>query len=289
MGRRGRTASDSRPHTTASLPPLDLLKTIGDDTRYAILVAIAGAAGPMTALELADALGLHPNTIRPHLDRMREAGFVMREIAADGGVGRPRHEYRIADDAPIELLAGDRHADRPGFESESGGAGLEPLLVRLATSAGATDDQARRLGFTHGSGCASNPDHSAAGSSRARPGLDTVLRELDRLGFGPTTPAPSDGDDVADHIRIDFTCCPFEDGTEHPPDIACSLHEGIVAGLAAERLDGTGVTMVTNRSQPSGCHALVAVPNIRYDSQQRRSPRRSEQSDARSVEQSKEH
>src|ERR1044072_6373139 len=79
---------------------LPVYKALGDDTRYAIYQELAQSSGPRSAAELADELGLHPNTVRPHLDRMREAGLVEVEAAHRGTVGRPQLRYSLAPGAP---------------------------------------------------------------------------------------------------------------------------------------------------------------------------------------------
>ena len=43
--------------------------------------------------ELADAVGLHPNTVRGHLDQMVETGLIDRVRAEPSGRGRPAFRY----------------------------------------------------------------------------------------------------------------------------------------------------------------------------------------------------
>ena len=86
-------------HATA--PPsraLDILKALGDNTRYAIYLELARSPLPLATAEIAETLGLHPNTVRPHLERMREVGLL--EVESRG----PRRRRPPA--AP--LLAGRR-------------------------------------------------------------------------------------------------------------------------------------------------------------------------------------
>ena len=54
---------------------LDVLKALGDNTRYAIYLELARSAAPRSTAEVAETLGLHANTVRPHLERMREVGL----------------------------------------------------------------------------------------------------------------------------------------------------------------------------------------------------------------------
>ena len=55
---------------------LPVFKALGDNTRYAIYLEVARSATPLSTAEIAEALDLHPNTVRPHLERMREAGLL---------------------------------------------------------------------------------------------------------------------------------------------------------------------------------------------------------------------
>ena len=85
-----------------SQPPvnLDVLKALGDNTRYAIYLELARSPRPLATADIADALQLHANTVRPHLERMRDAGLLAVEVGGRGDVGRPQHRYSVAADAP---------------------------------------------------------------------------------------------------------------------------------------------------------------------------------------------
>src|SRR5436305_14751131 len=106
----------------APVPRLDLLKALGDNTRYAIYLELARSPRPLATADVAETLGLHPNTVRPHLERMRDVGLLEVDVDARGSVGRPQHRYSLAADAPS--------------------LGLEPaafpLLARLLAGAAAT-------------------------------------------------------------------------------------------------------------------------------------------------------
>src|SRR6478752_6841835 len=83
-----------------ALPSRDVLRVLGDNTRYAIYLELARSPRPLVTAEIAEMLGLHPNTVRPHLDRMREVGLLDVTADARGEVGRPQHRYSLAADAP---------------------------------------------------------------------------------------------------------------------------------------------------------------------------------------------
>src|SRR4030095_12898126 len=75
---------------------LTVLKALGDETRYAMYRELATSTAPLSAPELAERLGLHANTVRLHLDRLRDAGLIEAEVVHRGTVGRPQHLYLLA-------------------------------------------------------------------------------------------------------------------------------------------------------------------------------------------------
>ena len=109
---------------------LPVFKALGDNTRYAIYLELARSSVPLSTGEIADTLDLHPNTVRPHLERMRDVGLLEVETDNRGAVGRPQHRYSLAVDAPS--------------------LGLEPsslrLLARLLAQIDDQFDRARRGG-----------------------------------------------------------------------------------------------------------------------------------------------
>src|SRR5439155_9744115 len=60
------------------------------------LYRYVGLAGrPVSVREMSRRLSLHPNTLRPHLRRLEEAGLVSRESRRSATVGRPQTVYSI--------------------------------------------------------------------------------------------------------------------------------------------------------------------------------------------------
>ena len=103
---------------------LAVLKALGDETRYAMYRELATATSPLSAQDLADRLGLHANTVRLHLDRLREVGLVDVEAVHRGTVGRPQHRYFLAAGAPG---LGFEPAVEPGDGTAEGAARIEFL------------------------------------------------------------------------------------------------------------------------------------------------------------------
>lgn len=215
-------------------PSLELLKTLGDDTRYAIYRELAESSAPLTTADLADRLGLHPNTIRPHLDRMRQVGVVAMATARAGVVGRPQYRYTLADDAPSF-----------GLEPNAVSA-LARVAVDMAVRAGATSRDA------HASGVAAGVDRAAACRGAAALGLDALVADLEAMGFQPHV----ERRDGSDRAVVTFGNCPFGDLAVQQPDIVCSLHHGLLDGFSSSSSDTTVVEFCPPAASTK-CHALV--------------------------------
>src|SRR5262245_56221793 len=119
---------------TADAPRLDLLKALGDNTRYAIYLELARSTQPLATADIAETLGLHVNTVRPHLERMREVGLLEVQSDNRGAVGRPQHRYLLAADAPSLGL------EPPTFPV------LARMLLRAADLAGTSAEEAADAG-----------------------------------------------------------------------------------------------------------------------------------------------
>jgi predicted ArsR family transcriptional regulator len=187
---------------------LEVLKALGDNTRYAIYLELARSPMPLATADIARTLALHANTVRPHLERMRELGLLEQRIDSHGGVGRPQHLYSLAADAPS--------------------LGLEPrvmplvarMLLRVASDAGVTGEDAVDVGREQG--------HDSARSWRGAGPGHALLGELTRLGFDPEI---ADGDDC---LTIGFMHCPFRELAEANPALVCGLHRGLIEGFVDE-------------------------------------------------------
>jgi predicted ArsR family transcriptional regulator len=195
---------DGRP----SIPRLDLLKALGDNTRYAIYLELVRSPKRLATADVAESLGLHPNTVRPHLERMRDVGLLEVTTEVRTGVGRPQNLYSPTESAPS--------------------LGLEPstfpmlarLLLKLATATGATAEEAAEIGREQG-------QRDALPYTRAASCLEALVDRLDSLGFDPAV----DGTDDGETAVIGFAHCPFRELAEAHPDLVCSLHRGLVEGF----------------------------------------------------------
>jgi len=216
---------------TGPRPGLAVLKALGDNTRYAIYLELARSPRPLATAEIADSLDLHPNTVRPHLERMRDVGLLDVETETRGAVGRPQHRYSLAADAPSLGL------EPPTFPV------LARMLLRLAGSAGLAEQDAVDAGAEQGKA-------DAAGSNASC--LDGLIARLDAMGFDPAVVLEEGRATVA------FAHCPFRDLAEFEPDLVCGLHRGMVEGFV-EAKGGARVTRFHPLIDRTPCQVSLAL------------------------------
>lgn len=164
--------------------------------------------------EAASLVGLHPNTVRAHLDVLVRSGDVTRETDSRASRGRPRELYRASEPPPslrnYALLA-------------------ELLAAGLAERADAPEE-AERAGREWTERNSAHPDerkpaHSEAGRSEPHPApgrerLAPVLGLLTEVGFAPQM--------TADGSRIMLRHCPFLEVARAHPEVVCEAHRGLL-------------------------------------------------------------
>jgi predicted ArsR family transcriptional regulator len=215
---------------------LAVLKALADETRYAVYRELSTSTKPLSAQDLADRLGVHANTVRLHLERLRDVGIVDVEAVHRGTVGRPQHLYFLADGAPGVGFDPPAHALLAG------------LLAALAERVGADPDDATDTGHAWGV--------EAGTRTRAGSCLRALESELHRLGFEPAV-GPGDGTSEG-RARIDFLHCPFRELAEAYPELVCNLHRGLCEGVV-DQVGGGSVAEFSTLYDPEPCHVTVAV------------------------------
>ena len=190
--------------------PIELHKALADDTRYRLYRYLRLSGRPVPVRELATRLGLHPNTIRPHLRRLADAGLVASETRrGPSAVGRPQtvytavamgnsegRDYRLLADILATLMTGARA--RTGAEALAREWG-DYLMTRHAPPPGA-----RRPG----------PNLAALREALAEAGFDPRFRRR--------------GNRV---VEIALRGCPFRDLLEEHRELVCTVHRGLLEGM----------------------------------------------------------
>jgi predicted ArsR family transcriptional regulator len=216
---------------SAALPSRDVLRVLGDNTRYAIYLELARSPRPLVTAEIAETLGLHPNTVRPHLERMREVGLLDVTTVARGEVGRPQHRYSLAPDAPS----------------------LGLMVLAMARRLGAGPGDALAVGEAEGAVRASQYEDAPSA-------LEALVADLDRLGFDPLVTAVDDAGvddpDAPVSAVVAFANCPFADLAREHPDLVCAVHRGLVTGFVA-RMGDADVTEFCTLAARTPCQVAV--------------------------------
>lgn len=191
-------------------PAADVHAVLAAPMRRRLLAHLEATASPLDVHELASVVGLHPSTVRFHLETLRSAGLVERSAAREGGrpdgVGRPRTAYAVA--RPVRK-----------------GPDYQDLARRLAAGLGDTPEareaRAERVGAEWGNELAGAAPHQEARAPAATAAARTV-RLLDDLGFGPNRVDASQPG-----VRVELHDCPFRAVARENPEV-CAVHRGLL-------------------------------------------------------------
>jgi predicted ArsR family transcriptional regulator len=194
----------------AHLERLEVHKALADDTRFRLYRYLGLTGRPVSVRELATRLSLHPNTLRPHLRRLEEAGLVTRELRRGATVGRPQTMYAAAEvegaeDRDFRLLA----------EILAG-------MLRGRRASERTRDEAREWGRYLVSRGLPKP------AVRPQPGRNLALLQgaMARAGFEPRFRRTGRG-----AVEVALRDCPFRELLEDHRELVCAVHRGLVEGM----------------------------------------------------------
>jgi predicted ArsR family transcriptional regulator len=177
--------------------------------RREVLDVLRAASGPLGVAEAAERLGVHPNTVRFHLEALVEQGLVEPEVLEPSGPGRPRTVY----------------APRPGMDR--GGTRRYQMLARMLLGRLATTGRDARstvveAGEAWGRSLA-DQSPPASGRPTAEESADRLVGLLDDLGFDPAA-STSAGEEGGAPSLIRLRHCPFlELAEEHGQLVARSI------------------------------------------------------------------
>lgn len=214
--------------------------------RATVLAALRRQPGPIALAELATATGLHPNTLREHIDALTHLGLVERRRAQPRGRGRPAWLYEAVDSP-----------DEPGSTYGGLAAALATVIHRTSRS---PREDAIRAGTTWGRELARKRPEAGRmgrGPERHATAARRVVELLRQLGFAP------DANTRQGVVRL--TRCPLLDTARRYPDVVCGVHLGIVRGALEEYGgDPTGSDLVPF-SEPGACRLDLPLPAGRDD------------------------
>jgi len=164
--------------------------------------------------QLCDETGLHPNTVREHLQRLREGGYVIASTERRTTRGRPRTLYSAATGTP--------EASSPVARDKVAEAARRGDMMRSILAAG------------------DSPLGRAATYQ-----LDALVEHLEESGFEPVV------DEVG--LTVDLTPCPHVvSRPEHRP-MLCQVHLGLMQGVLAQAGGPLATACVRAAAQPEEC------------------------------------
>jgi len=213
--------------------------------RAALLALLRERGVPLATDEIAQAMGLHPNTVRAHLDVLLREGKVTAGTDQRGSRGRPRDLF-TATGAP-----------EPEESYANLAAALAAQLESLGVDAGAQAVEAgkRWAGWER----APRSDEPGSGTTPARPSpsdtapvsdspADEVLAVLRRTGFAPEL--------AADGATIVLHHCPFGELAGEHTDVVCGAHLGLIQGTL-DRVSPGARAQLTPFVAPGLCRTHV--------------------------------
>ncbi len=189
--------------------------------------------------QVAEHTGLHPNTVRFHLERLESDGLVSRHVRRSGEPGRPPLAY-VANPVP------DAEQGRRDFGQ------LAEVLAQLVTRA--NQDPATMAEEAGRSWGLSRTEVSAAVTNGAA-AIAELTASLDELGFAPEVCA----DDDDGHPIILQRHCPFLEVAQTHQDVVCSVHLGLMRGTLEKLNAPVSAERLIPFASPAGCEAHLTV------------------------------
>lgn len=176
-----------------------------------VLDALRDRLAPVTAAALGKDHGLHPNTVREHLEVLVERGLATRTRLPAQGRGRPAFGY----------LAG------PALSQTQAHAALVDALADHLAQADDPGAAAERIGRRYAQEL---PEVTPTGDPEETDALQDLTRHMARLGFrsGPT--------EHPETVRL--LTCPLLSAARRHQHVVCGFHVGLARGLLEAR--GTG-------------------------------------------------
>ncbi len=207
----------------------------------------------MSIVAIADELGVHPNTVRFHLDSLVADSQVERVEFGRRGPGRPplmfqavrqmdrggtRH-YRLLAEILIEALAAER--DPRAKAMAAGRAWGQKLDASL---------QSQPSGATNAEEATEKAAEKVA-EKAAEKAIARLVGVLDEIGFAPER-RTCDGEQ-----QIGLRHCPFLELAETRASVVCPLHLGLMQGALETWAAPVSVDRLEAFAEPDLCLAHV--------------------------------
>ena len=208
------------------------------ERRDEVLNALRSSAAPMSIVDLARQLCLHPNTVRFHLRALAESGRVEQVEPSRTSPGRPPLMFRA-----------HRGMDPAGPRNYQGLA--EALASRLGTD-NESADKAIEAGRTWGEKLVAGTPKAQAATSETR-ATDHLIGILEDLGFSPQRRSR------AGRVQIGLRHCPFLELVPEYEAVICPMHLGLMQGVMAAMPTDNTVERLEPFAEPDLCVAHMSA------------------------------
>ncbi len=207
---------------------------LAQPTRARLFALLCDLRRPASTEELAQYLRLHPNGIRVHLDRLRDAGLVLRRRDRQRR-GRPRDMWLVSPDAA------------PAAEPPTAYAQLGQWLARVIESGKTGPRKVESTGRQIGRELAPDP----VGTIEER-----LYAALAALGFAPRRESHKPG-----RLTYRLCNCPYRAAARENPRVICGLHQGITRGMLDELDSASKLTaFLPHDPVHAGCLVEISGP-----------------------------
>jgi predicted ArsR family transcriptional regulator len=192
--------------------------------RREVLRLLRSSPAPKSIVAIAEELGVHPNTVRFHLDSLVGDGQVEHVEHGRNGPGRPPLMFQAV-----------RQMDR-------GGVRHYRVLAEILSTALAAERNPRAKAMAAGRAWGRELDprlESPPAATSAEDAVDRLVEALDELGFAPER-RTSNGEQ-----QVGLRHCPFLELAETRASVVCPIHLGLMQGaletwaapVSVDRLD----------------------------------------------------
>jgi predicted ArsR family transcriptional regulator len=175
----------------------------------------------MSIVAIAEVLGVHPNTVRFHLDGLLGDGQIEQVEPGRTRPGRPALMFQAV-----------RQMDR-------GGARRYHMLAEILLEAIGAEKDSSAKALAAGRAWGRRLESSPGDATSSDTAVEHLVDVLDGLGFAPERRRRGG------ELQIGLRHCPFLELAEHRTSIVCPVHLGLMQGalqtwgapVAVERLD----------------------------------------------------
>jgi len=211
------------------------------ESRTRVLEVLQDSGTQLNVSDVAARVGLHTNTVRLHLDALVAAGLAESEAEKRDLRGRPRTLYAAN--------ANSANAGRRSYRLLA-----EILASSMAAQTSKPREAAVKAGQEWGRFLGEGPPPFKRVDADEATGR--LVGALDTLGFSPE--AVTRGR----QRRVLLHHCPFREVAKEYPEVACSIHLGLMNGLLAELDAPLEVDRLDPFVEPALCVASLSRSTV---------------------------